>query len=187
MMARAKALGCTSAETPKLALAARIARVLKNFDALKALLDAGRLTAKEVVKICYPEIKNPGKDMLKAVNDFDNTIDDTIENELDEAADMSVRSIMQNTGCTLDEAVSAYKEGRAIPFAKYATGYSFSLTEYNAGGYGQVVGDLTRGYNNYEVSRDDKTGAVSTAPRRFPSNSSGRRRLTGTATASPRR
>ena len=160
MMARAKALGFTSAETPKLALAVRIARVLKNFDALKALLDAGKLTAKEVVKICYPEIKNPGKDMLKAVNDFDNTIDDTIENELDEAADMSVRSIMQNTGCTLDEAVSAYKEGRAIPFAKYATGYSFSLTEYNAGGYGQVVGDLTRGYNNYEVTRDDKTGAV---------------------------
>ena len=83
-----------------------------------------------------------------------------IENELDEAADMSVRSIMQNTGCTLDEAVSAYKEGRAIPFAKYATGYSFSLTEYNAGRYGQVVGDLTRGYNNYVVTRDDKTGAV---------------------------
>lgn len=137
-----------------------IARVLKNFDALKALLDAGKLTAKEVVKICHPEIKNPGKDMLKAVNDFDNTIDDTIENELDEAADMSVRSIMQNTGCTLDEAVSAYKEGRAIPFAKYATGYSFSLAEYNAGGYGQVVGDLTRGYNYYEVARDDKTGAV---------------------------
>ena len=45
-----------------------IARVLINFDALKALLDAGKLTAKEVVKICYPEIKNPGKDMLKAVN-----------------------------------------------------------------------------------------------------------------------
>ena len=124
-----------------------IARILKNFDAIEALFDAGRLTAKDVVKICYPEIKKPGKNMLKVVNDFDDVIDDTVERELGDAANRSIRATMQNTGCTLDEAISAYKEGRSIPFAKYATGYSFALYEYNAGGHGQVSGDLTRGYN----------------------------------------
>jgi len=124
-----------------------IARVLKNFDAIKVLLDDGKLTAKDVVKICYPEIKKPGKDMLKAVNDFDDVIDDTVEREVGDAANRSIRATMQNTGCTLGEAIAAYKEGRSIPFVKYATGYSFALSEYNAGGHGQVSGDLTRGYN----------------------------------------
>ena len=124
-----------------------IARILKNFDAIKALVDAGKLTAKDVVDICYPEIKKPGKNMLKAVNDFSSFVEDEIEREFGMEAVIPVRAIMQNTGCTLPEAIAAYREKRALPFAPYATGYSFLLSEYNRGGPKQVIGDLTRGYN----------------------------------------
>lgn len=124
-----------------------IARILKNFDAIKALVDAGQLTAKDVVKICYPEIKKPGKNMLKAVNDFTNFVEDEIERELGFDKVIPVRAVMQNTGCTLSEAIAAYREKRTLPFAPYVTGYSFALNEYNKGGRAQVINDLTRGYN----------------------------------------
>ena len=124
-----------------------IARAVKNVAALEAKMAKGPLTAKDVIKICFPDLKRPAHYDLKAVNAFTGAFEDVIDEKCGENATSAVTNILAMTGCTLKEAIDSYKNSRPLPFLPHLAGYSFDYTEHRDGGFKQMEADLTRGYN----------------------------------------
>jgi hypothetical protein len=91
------------------------ARILKNFDKIAGLERSGKLTAANLAKLCFPEIKNPGPDPIKSVNRlFDrwyaerygdtNEDGDWIDPKYPTKLAGTMQNIMEATGCTIEEA-----------------------------------------------------------------------------------
>ena len=124
-----------------------IARVIKNLPALEAKMAKGPLTAKDVIKICYPDLKKPVRYDFKAINDFTMGFEDVIEEKCGEFSISAVTNIMAMTGCTLKEAISSFMTSKPLPILPHLAGYSFDYSEHRDGGAEQMQADLTRGYN----------------------------------------
>ena len=124
-----------------------IARVIKNLPALEAKMAKGPLTAKDVIKICYPDLKKPVRYDFKAINDFTMGFEDVIEEKCGEFSVSAVTNIMAMTGCTLKEAISSFMTSKPLPILPHLAGYSFDYSEHRDGGAEQMQADLTRGYN----------------------------------------
>ncbi len=124
-----------------------IARVVKNIAALDAKLAAGPLTAKDVIEICYPEIKNPARYNLRTINEFTNTFEEAIEEQCGEMAVTAVLDRMYASGSTLEEAVDSYKNSKPLPPLPHIAGHSFKYSEHRSGGESQMKADQARVYN----------------------------------------
>ena len=124
-----------------------IARVIKNLPALEAKMAKGQLTAKDVIKICYPDFKRPGRCDFRAINDFTQGFDGVIAKKCGAMAVGAVTNIMLMTGCTVKEAIDSYKNSKPIPILPHLAGYSFGYSEHRNGGTEQMPADLKRGYN----------------------------------------
>ncbi len=131
------------------------ARVLKNFDKVSALMAKGQFDAKNFFKVCFPDIKRPGNCNARTLQDFDAAWKERIEDDEDvgDVAEIPIQMMMESTGCTIDEAIDAYKNGKAIaPYKEYSP-TSFALEEFDGtttagrSALGGVAGDLARPYN----------------------------------------
>ncbi len=131
-----------------------IARVVKNFAALDAKLATGPLTAKDVIEICYPEIKNPARYNLRTINEFTNTFEEAIEEQCGEMAITAVLDRMYASGCTLEEAIDSFNNSKPLPALPHVAGHSFKYAEHRSGGEKQMVADLSRVHNYGKADKD---------------------------------
>ena len=66
-------------------------------------------------------------------------------------AAVSIKEIMVASGCTIDEAIDAYRKGKSLPPVRGQAGYSMNLDEFHDWGFKQMKLDLTRGTNYSKV------------------------------------
>jgi len=133
-----------------------IARMIKNIDALAALAARGKLTAKNIVATCFPDLHVAGRyetaKLHRAFRAFSDALSD------DGAASLQITKIMQDTGCTLAEARAAYYDGADIPKLPYVAGHGMNLDGLNSI-------DSARVQLTLDLSRPDGYSEI-TAPNR---------------------
>ena len=136
-----------------------LGRALKNLDKLLALDAKGQLTAKNVIKTCFPDMvaaKKTGNYDLKALTEFFDSIDEALCTDADEGgySDISgpLALLMEATGCTLREGAEAIRNGKTIPVPQYVSPGQMELGEFATlqGGRNLIGGDLCRP-GNYSI------------------------------------
>ena len=131
-------------------LDAPVARLLKNLDALIALDSQKKLTAKNLVKLCFPEIKKPSADPASDVVDLVNQWDDDINGNGDECKYpredcAAMNEAMKATGCSVEEAVQIAKGKLQLPNVPYFSSGTLGLQDGPEAARNQLIGDLDRG------------------------------------------
>ncbi len=129
-------------------LDAPVARLLKNLDALIALDSQKKLTAKNLVKLCFPEIKKPGQDPVSDVVDLVNRWDNDISKDSDVYPDEDIAGMieaMKSTGCSEEEAAQIAKGKLQLPNVPYFSSGTLGLEHGTAAARNQLIGDLDRG------------------------------------------
>ena len=135
-----------------------LARILKNFDKLEALQAKGQLTAKNLIKTCFPDMRDKTGYDLKALYRHFNAEDAKILEDGGEYEDISgpVQLMMENTGCTFEEAGKALRgTGPMPPPPKYMASGQLELGMFDGttrGGRDAIEGDLYRPQNYSLVS-----------------------------------
>ena len=139
-----------------------IGRILRHLPEIEKLAAKDALTEKNIVKTLFPDVQ-PRSWTRAAMNQFTHHID-TLATDVfmadaeDEAeaqvAGMKIQLIMEETCCTFQEAIEAYKTGRRVAPPQYMTTATFSIEKLdgttNAARKqldGNKMGDLWRPYN----------------------------------------
>ena len=131
------------------------ARVLKNFDQIANLQDSGKFTQANLVKTCFPEIPEPGKDpMAKLKALFGQWEDCTAEDPLEEPPhryprDLStpLQDTMEATGCSIEDAYEIVMGRKQLPTLQYYSSGTLSLASFGGSldeARNQLAGDLHR-------------------------------------------
>ncbi|MBP5510511.1 MAG: hypothetical protein J6Z49_06300 [Kiritimatiellae bacterium] len=139
-----------------------IARILRHFDEIAALDAKGKLTAKNVIKTCFPDLveaKATGNWDAKAINKFFDDLNTELYRDPDAGGKysdiaMPIEQLMESTGCTLKEAAESLNSGKPIPQAPYISAGQLEITEFDtvAGGRSTMEGDLCRP-ENYSLGK----------------------------------
>ena len=144
-----------------------LGRILRHLDGILDLDAKGKLTAKNVIKLCFPDMvaqKMTGNYDCKALNEFFDRQTTVMSLDEDAGGKYShiagpLQMVMEQTGATLEEAAESLKpDGNPIPNAPYVSGGQQPITEYASpdGGRKQLRGDLNRpvGYVNLANRQD---------------------------------
>ena len=144
-----------------------IARIMKNLDQLQTLFATGKLTASNFVKACFPETR---WNTLTSVNAFikqtqlDVRGDDANDIEPKYPAELAgpIATIMEETGCSVKEAVEAARGGRRPERPKYVAAGTLPIEAFDGTtnvARAQFEGDVVRpaGYsiNGQELLPED--------------------------------
>ena len=124
-----------------------VSRCAAHADELYSLMAKGQLTAKNIVKICFPDIRKPGKCDLKALNAGLDDLLNRVTAGVGDDNDMGAKLKMLGTGCTADEVVKFYQDGTPPPKRPYVTDWAMPLNHYEGGGFKQMSADLVRSFN----------------------------------------
>ena len=129
-----------------------IGRVMKNLDKLQALLDKGQLTEKNFVKTCFPEARHNTvsgvKDLiarwgLEMMGDENRGI----ESKYPQNLSGPIQTMMQDTGCSIEEAAAAANGGKQPSIPKYVASGTLPLSAFDGTvreARTQLAGDLNR-------------------------------------------
>ena len=129
-----------------------IARLVKNFDKAEAMFNAGKLTAKNIIKEFFSEIPEKGDYDYKTLNNYFDGIETQLALDEDEGGKYtdvsgSVVLAMQNSGCTFEETVQMLRQGQMPPVPKFLSTGSMRLKDFDGtvnGGRDLIGGDLNR-------------------------------------------
>lgn len=130
-----------------------IARVLKNLDKIIEMQAKGELTFKNLARVVVPELPKDSTfefgDVGKALDAIlDNVSSVLMERKLDYIKLVGpVCYIMQETGCTRDEAIEAATGGKQQPLAPYVSSGTLRLDAFDGttrGGRERLQSDLVR-------------------------------------------
>ena len=133
-----------------------LARVLRNLDGVLALEARGRLTAKNLIKLCFPDMvkaQATGNWDFTAVRDFLEGITDTIDiiggDPRYRTVSAPMQEVMNQTGATLQEADDALFNNKPMPLAPYVSAGQQDIQVYGtiAGGRAALEADLDRPAN----------------------------------------
>jgi len=92
-----------------------IGRLLKNMDRLLALDARGKLTAKDIVKTCFPELGDIRRYELRRLYDFLQSITSVQLADLDPMEAQAILMTMEATGCSVEEVRNARQNGTHLP------------------------------------------------------------------------
>ena len=131
-----------------------LARILRHLDEITALDAKGKLTAKNVIKTCFPDMvaaRATGNWDVKAVNKFFDDTDAEIRLEPEDGGKYidimgPIGLLMEAAGCTLKEAAASIRGGKPIPTAPYVSAGQLEITQFETvqGGRSAIEGDLYR-------------------------------------------
>ena len=130
-----------------------LARIMKNLDKLEALQAKGQLTAKNFIKLCFPDMRDKTGYDLKALHrHFDYVGEELMlsEDEGGKYEDISgpAQILIEETGCTLEEAGKALRGTGPMPERpKYVSTAQLELSTFDGttrGGRSAIEGDLYR-------------------------------------------
>lgn len=134
-----------------------LGRILRHLDGVIDLDAKGRLDAKNLIKLCFPDMvaqKKTGNYDCKAIQDFLDEITTEIDLDEDEGGKYvkiaePLHQLLESAGATLQEAVDAMLSGKHIPSAPYVSGGQQSIEVYGTldGGRKQLEEDLDRPLN----------------------------------------
>ena len=132
-----------------------LARILKHYDEVKALVSAGKVDLARLNKIINPDM--PSNATSQQVND---AIIDRISNEsgLTPSMKMAATNLMTRAGCTVDEAIDAVKTGKTLVELDELAATQLTLNHIDGttkGGREKMLGDLKRPYN-VKYAKDNK-------------------------------
>ena len=134
-----------------------LGRVMRHLDELLALDAKGRLTARNVIKTCFPDMVKAGAAGnydRKAIQDFLFDLDaemSLLPEEGGKYVDIKgpLSLLMNSTGCTLKEGADAIRNGKTIPLPAYMSPGEIELKDLGTveGGRSLIEGDLYRPAN----------------------------------------
>ena len=137
-----------------------LGRILKNLDKLESLMQLDRLSAKSIIDTCFPDMQDKGNYDLKAVAKFLDNITTEINKDEDDGGiytdipGAAAQMLMERTGCTFDEMLAVYREGKPPPpNAPYISEGTMQLEAFDGTPDAmckQMVGDLDRP-SNYSI------------------------------------
>jgi hypothetical protein len=127
-----------------------VSRCLAHLDELSALQARGQLTAKNILRICFPDIPK-GRADLRTLNAGCEAIFDTLNEEVGMMNQDGAWLKMLSTGCSLDEILRFYRDGTQPPVRGNMTDWTMPLSDYEGGGFAQMRSDLPRNYNYYRI------------------------------------
>ncbi len=147
-----------------------ICRILRHLPEIESLMAKGKLTEANIVKTLCPDM--PSSDWtIGGLNDFTHNVDDVAKTKMrdlgldeDNVEDLgqNIRLVMEETCCTVDEAVEAVRTGKRVAPPKYMTNATYDI--YKLDGTtkaaraqldGDGAGDLFRAYD-YGAADDPK-------------------------------
>ena len=131
-----------------------IGRVMKNLDKLQALLDKGQLTERNFVKACFPEARQK---TIAGVNAFIKQVEldlrgdavNDIEPKYPENLGGPIQTLMEETGCSIEEAAAAAQGGKRPERPKYVAAGTLQLEAFD--GTTRVARDQFEGDVNRPV------------------------------------
>ncbi len=130
-------------------LDAPVARILNNLDKLIELDSQKKLTAANLVKLCFPEIKepsaNPVFDVVDLVNKWDDEMNIYGEGCKYREDGVSMTEAMKSTGCSVEEAEQIAKGKLQLPNVPYFSSGTLGLEHGTVAARNQLIGDLGRG------------------------------------------
>ena len=139
-------------------------RILRNFDAVETLRNEGQLTADALLAMCFPDVQPlPQKLTPATFKAMANGMFDRITRECPEGLG-PVWTMLGETGCTVDEAVQAFRSGNGIPQPRYAAAYSTAVEGFDGtttAGFDSMKIDFFRASNYTRLS--DETSAPENA------------------------
>ena len=129
-----------------------VARILKNLDKVAELEAKGQLTSANLVKLCFPEIPEPGENPeIDVMNFLEKVNSDINEGSYPVEYTVAMGEAMNSTGCSVEEAFQIAKGEKQIanvPYFSSGTMEIHQLGDLNAS-RSQLAGDLSRADNNY--------------------------------------
>lgn len=132
-----------------------VTRCATHLDELFALMSKGQLTAKNIVKICFPDIRKPGKCDIRALNAGIADIYERLNAGLSEMDQIGAVMRLDSSGGTLDEVLKFFADGTPPPKRPYTADWSMPLYGYEGGGFKQLGEDLKRGGNYYPIENGE--------------------------------
>ena len=144
-----------------------VGRIMKNLDQLQTLFATSKLTARNFVKACFPEARwNSLASVAAFIKQTNLDIRGDIANEIEAKypAEFSgpIMTIMQETGCSVKEAVAAARGGRSPARPKYVAAGTLPIEAFDGTtnvARAQFEGDVVRpaGYtmNGQELLPED--------------------------------
>ncbi len=130
-----------------------LARVMKNLDKLAALVAKGELTVKAFVKICFPEAREKTLGAVGALlKRWNAEIRGGADIEAKYPAEYSERmlALLEETGCTVEEALVAAQGGKQPPIPRYFATGTLQLEAFDGttrGARSQLAADMDRPAN----------------------------------------
>ena len=131
-------------------------RILKNLDKILALDAKGQLTAKNVVKTCFPDMvaaKATGNYDLKAVTKFYDAMDAMLPEAPEDGGYSDIAGplalLMEATGCTVKEGADSLRNGKPLAVPQYISPGQMPFGEFETleGGRNMIEADLYRPAN----------------------------------------
>lgn len=145
-----------------------VARALKHLDELAALADGNALTAENVIRTCYPDIRNPQTFTVYAVNDFIMKALDRAS--LDNGGDYTpIFLMLARSGETVDRVLTAWQNHERLPNVPYLATYSAELEAFSGStthARDQFLKDVVR-RSDYTDLNAEGEGAVIAGNRGF--------------------
>ncbi len=130
-----------------------LARVMKNLDKLAALVAKGGLTVKAFVKICFPEAREKTLGAVGALlKRWNAEIRGGADIEAKYPAEHSERmlALLEETGCSVEEALVAAQGGKQPPIPRYFATGTLQLEAFDGttrGARSQLAADMDRPAN----------------------------------------
>ena len=132
-----------------------LARILRHYDEVKALISTGKLDRVSLNRIINPDM--PSNYTSQQVSD------EIIKRKSNACAStrgmgVAVANLMNRTGCTLDEAIDAVKTGKKLAELDDIAPTQVTLNHIDGttkGGRQKILGDLKRPYN-VKYAKDNK-------------------------------
>ena len=128
-----------------------LARILANLDEIERMRTAGTLTKQSFFERFFPELPGAAGMTFKQMENAQTSlvVEDLLPNRLggNFGAVTKLTLTLQTSGCTLEEALAAQQQNRAVPPAPYVAAANGAITALDgtaAGGRTQAVADLCR-------------------------------------------
>jgi len=123
-----------------------LARILRHLPKLEALMAKGPLTGRDVIKTCFPDIRNPGNCDISTIKTWEDDISSRYQ-ELEPKERNAVSPMLEGSGATLDEALAAAEKGKTLPTVPFFTDAQYSIEEASSAadsGISTMNGDINR-------------------------------------------
>ena len=123
-----------------------LGRVLRHLPKLEALMAKGPLTGRDIVKTCFPDIRNPGNCDIHTIKKWEDDISSRYL-ALPQKVQNAVLPMLEYAGATLDEALAAAAKGKKPPTVPFYSDAQYSLAEassFATCGLATMNGDICR-------------------------------------------